>query len=221
MINVFSVPETFLKYDLALELLFALITGLLAAMAFGIYRMSRHYQAKFFGAAFTLISVSYLAQGLTSIFIITPLDESIDLASDALTLTDVNNLGANMHILLFTAGLVTLAYMTMGVRNWKVYTAIMLASTLGFVMSSNRLLFFYMLSVILFALVAYHYLVNYLRQRSVEALIVTIAFILLFIRSVYFVFSIGSETAYIIARVSAFAAYLLILVNLVRVKKNG
>ena len=62
MAGLYIIPEWFLGYDIALNLLFGIITLIVSLYAFKIYRLSSLKQSKLFGISFSFISISYFVQ---------------------------------------------------------------------------------------------------------------------------------------------------------------
>jgi len=129
----------------------------------------------------------------------------------------LNIAGIYAHMLLFTFGLVTLAYMTLKIRDLKAYflfAAIAIGTLLA---SSNKLYFFYALSSILLVYISFFYLRNFLQSRRANALIVFIGFLFLLFAKIHFIFSIGHGAFYVAGHLLEFVAYALILINLISI----
>ncbi|MBN1792773.1 hypothetical protein JW826_03755 [Candidatus Woesearchaeota archaeon] len=220
MHTVFLVPNWFLGYDVFLEFTFAAITLLASIMAFKVYSISGQPQARLFGAGFLLISLSYLVQAVLNLFILTEINEAIDNVIELVTITQVNGMGVWTHMILFLSGLAMLTYMTLNSRNWRLYVLTLALLMVAVWLSSSRLYAFYILSMVLLAFTALHYLLNFLLHKRVQTFIVFLAFLLLLFGSVHFTLSLVHSVEYVIGHLAALVAYTLILINLVMVWKH-
>ena len=151
------VPNWFLGYGLIFELAFAVITLAVSLYSFRIYKLSGQKQSKLFGTAFLLFSLSYFIQLFINIGIIFELNEVMTLLEfqDILTL---NSLAIFSHMVFFTLGLVTLAYMILNLKNKWVYIGFMALSMLFIFFSADRISFFYVLSSLLLIVISVYYL---------------------------------------------------------------
>ena len=129
----------------------------------------------------------------------------------------LSNFGIYDHMILFITGLVTLAYMTLKIKNISAYALFLAAILAVLLLSSNKLYFFYALSSILLIYISFYYLGNYLKSRKMSTLIVFTAFLFLLFGKTHFIFSIDHGTFYVAGHLLEFVAYTLILINLINV----
>ncbi|MBI2542257.1 hypothetical protein HYV80_06115 [Candidatus Woesearchaeota archaeon] len=129
----------------------------------------------------------------------------------------LSNFGIYSHMILFITGLVTLAYMTLKIKNINAYALFLAAILAVLLLSSNKLYFFYALSSILLIYISFYYLENYLKSRKMSTLIVFTAFLFLLFGKIHFIFSIDHGTFYVAGHLLEFVAYTLILINLIDV----
>ena len=210
------VPHWFLGYNILLELLFFAITLIVAVYALKVYQLSGHKQSKLFGITFLMISAAYLIQSVLNIVA----SYSTDICCDMQPISPMpaySLAGIYVHILLYASGLVTLAYMTLKLKDLKAYFLFMVVALTALLVSSNPLFFFYVISTILLIYVSFYYLKNYLDTKKSNALVVFIAFLFLMFAKVHFIFSIDHGTYYVAGHLLEFVAYVLILVNLLMV----
>ncbi len=214
--NCAIVPHWFSGYNAILEMIFFIITLLVGAYALKIYKLSGQRQSKLFGISFLMISAAYLAQSILNFAARYSMSEGC--STQSMTKIHVlGNLGIYAHMILFMAGLVTLAYMTLKIKDFKAYALFLAVILAVLLLSSNELYFFYALSSILLIYISFYYLRNYLRSRKISALIVFAAFLFLLFSSIHFIFSLDHGVFYVAGHLLEFVAYTLILVNLVKI----
>jgi len=218
--NVFLVPSWFFGYDVVLELIFAIITLSVGIYAFKIYNLSGQRQTKLFGGGFLFISASYFVQSILNFAIVSKLNENV---CQALKISDVavlNAVGIYAYIFLFIAGLVTLVYMTFRIKNWKIYSLLLLVSLLAITLIPNTLYFFYLLASVFLFYICTHYFSNYIKNKNPQKLLVLIAFGFLLFSTFHFIFSVNHSLYYAVGHILELIAYILILINLIRVIKK-
>ncbi|MEK6947540.1 MAG: hypothetical protein AABX32_08095 [Nanoarchaeota archaeon] len=216
MMNYAIVPHWFFGYNVLLEMLFFAITLLVGAYALKIYQISGQRQSKLFGISFLMISASYFIQSVLNFASSYSMADGCNTQTMSLAYT-LNIAGIYAQMLLFTVGLVTLAYMTLRIKNLKAYflfAAIAIGTLLA---SSAKLYFFYIISSILLIYISFFYLRNYLQSRKANALIVFIGFLFLLFAKIHFIFSINHGAFYVAGHLLEFVAYVLILINLISV----
>ncbi|MEK6955026.1 MAG: hypothetical protein AABW52_00040 [Nanoarchaeota archaeon] len=210
---VYVIPEWFFGYDIALNLLFGIITLIVSLYAFKVYKLSSLKQSKLFGLSFSFISISYFIQSFLTIILLSRLhvNKIISLAS----FTTWYNLALSLHILLFILGLVTLVYMTLNVNSKKIFSMILLLSLSTFLFTNDALHLFHFISAIVLVFIFYHYMLNLLNKKSLKNLLVTSSFGLIFISRIIFMVAVDYSIYYVIGDIIVLVAYLLILINLI------
>lgn len=217
MADAYIVPSWFFGYGISLELIFAVITLVLGIYSFRIYRLSGQRQIKYFGLSFALISVSYFLQSFFKFRTILEINENITHVLPFIELEILNNIGLKLHMMFFLAGLVTLTYMTFKVRDAKIYSIMLILSTLAVFFSTKVLYLFHLTSTILLAYILSHYILNYIKKRKKSRPLILLAFIFLLLGSMDFFFSTAHGTYYVMGHILELIAYLLILANLIAV----
>lgn len=228
MVHIPISQEWFFGLTIAFELLFAVAAFAVASYAFRVYYISRHRESKLFTYSFTLISVSYLLKALLNLFVYSELKEKASsFAIEGLDkfITNLNKIQITsyyLYILLFTAGLITLAYMTFRVKSWKVYTILIVTNLLAIYLSDDKsMLLFSLLSSLLVLYVCFHYLFEYMSRKNNKTLLLLIAFVAMFFSGLAFVFTKSYYGNYAIGHALELASYILIITSLVlTVRKN-
>ena len=217
MVNIFLTPRWIFGYDILLELAFALVTLFVRIYAFKVYRLTMQKQLKLFGIAFMFISISYFIQSYTNFAIISEIGENAGKILDTIEIGTLNSIGLYAHMLFFITGLVTLAYMSMRIDSIKTYTLLIILTIASLLFNPYLLYMFYILSSVLLVYIVAYYLFNYLKKRQHNTLLVLIAFVFLLFGSIHFSFSVNHSLYYAIAHILGLVAYMLILINLIRV----
>jgi len=220
IIYMYSSPDWFFGYSIFMELFFMLIILAVSYYSLKVYKLTGQRQAKLFSLAFLFIAAAYLVQSLFSLSIIYSLNQVV---SDALRIIGVNTFNMTIFFLrstFFLSGLVTLTYMTFKESSKKAYSLILILVFFSMILSWNRAYTFYLFSSIFLIYIASYYLVNYLKKKRLNTLLVLIAFIFLLFGSIHFIFSVNHALFYVIGHFLELIAYILILINLILVIKK-
>ncbi|MFH1500811.1 MAG: hypothetical protein ABIE22_02590 [archaeon] len=221
MVNLYVAPEWFFGYDFALEFIFAVVTLIVGIYAFKIYKLSNQRQSKLFGISFIFFSIAYFIQSLLNIGVISILEERVVNVNQINLLNAIGFWSIYVHIFLFLVGLVTLTYMTLKVRSAKVYTLILIISILSLIFSFNDIYLFYVLASLFLVFITLHYASNFARHKQKKTLLVLVAFIFLLVGNIHFIFVVNHALFYALGHILELVAYVLILINLIIVWKNG
>lgn len=215
MAMLYLVPRWFYGVDIAFELVFAVVTFLVALYAFYMYRLSAERECKLLSFGFIAVSISYLSWALVNLFITEKLlDGSRELSLEALSWLGM--LGVYAHVLFLTLGFATLAYVTFNVRNNRVYALFVSLTLIIVVFSYQKALTFYFVSALLLFYVALHYGIRYYKNRNLTTLLVFMGFLFLFLANAGFAFSFYQHVSYVAGHVLLLFGYALILIGLAK-----
>lgn len=215
----YVIPHWFFGFDIGLEILFAIITCLVAAFAFKINRVTGERKVKLLSIAFLLIGLSYIfLGGINYWFAHVASDQFREVSISELQTVGI--VGAYLYMLLFTSGLVTLTYLTAGMKKGKTYYLLFGLSLLVIASSFYKLITFRILSVFLLSFIVYQYLEDYLKNRNKKEFWILVSFVLLFLSSIDFIFSQIYYQAYIIGHLFELLAYAIILIVLIKSVKK-
>ena len=200
-----------------MELVFAIVAALVAFFSFKIYKISEEEDSKFFGISFSLISLSYTVWATMNLFLLSKISAEI-FEFELNNILSITYISALVQMGLFVIGLVTLTYSTLPKRTGGTYYLLAGLSLLAIVSSSLPLITFRIVSVLLLSFLLYHYMVEH---KSKKARLTLVAFALLLVSSIDFIFTIRYSLAYVIGHLLELVAYSLILTRLVSsVKKK-
>jgi hypothetical protein len=220
MASIAFIPEWFFIYGLIFGLVFAVITLVVSLYSFRVYRLSGQRQSKLFGTAFLLFSISYFIEFFLNLSIFSKLNEEIISLIDFQNIITLNNLSIVAHMLFFALGLVTLFYMILNVKNKWIYSGLMFLSILFLLFSANKIWFFFILSSFLLIIISVYYLEHSIKHSNKRSVLMVIAFFFLLISHIHFIFSVTQEFEYVLGSFFELAAYILILINLIKAIKK-
>lgn len=206
--------------SIGMELVFAIVTFLVAMYAFKIYKIACQREQKLFALGFLSIALSYLLWFILNLSAINKLNVSTNIfeIKDAIGLF---SFGAYAHMILFLAGLSMLVYITLKVENMRPLALIFSISILPLLIGPNAAVIFYAISVIFLLYLASHYFFEYFDNKNSHLITMLISFLLLAVGNFSLIIGIHKYQYYVLGHISSFAAYLLILINLILVLKHG
>lgn len=213
-------PEWFFGYDAALEFLFAIITIIVAGLAFHIHKRISEKQTKYLGFSFLFIGIGYLFQSILNFFVVTELNEKITEIINLRSIILFNTIGTDIQIFFMLIGIVLLTFMTIEPKNKKILYILLGITGLAIIFSFNPLYMFYAISSFLFIIIAEHFIINFKKHKQPKTLLIAIAFILLFFSKIHFLFAINHELFYVLGHLLELLAYSLILINFFMVLKR-
>ncbi len=219
MVNVFVVPQWFFGYDVALELLFSIITLLVALYGFKLYKLCNEKQFKYFGFAFLLIAISYFLQSIINVMIIYDLNTKLMSLMSFQFLYNLTIFEIYIHTLFFVVGLLLLTYNTFKIDNLRVFYLLFIIVMLAIFLSFNKVFMFYLVASVLLLYLVVYYAINYFSTKKTNALIMFIAMTLLLFSTLHFILAVNHGVYYVLGHIFEFIAYLLIASELYLVNR--
>lgn len=221
MVHVASLsPIWFNGYDVALELFFAVISLIVAGLAFRIYKKTSQRNISLFGISFLFIGVSYLIQSVINYLILSKLNENICRVIKIQSISAFNNFGLLVHILFMTIGLSVLVYLTCKQEKMRMLFLLILISVFGIFSSKNILYTFYLFSTVFLIIISWHFISNYLKNKKSKTLMIAIAFLFLLFGNFHFLVSVNHQLFYVLGHILELIAYILIVINYYAVLKK-
>lgn len=215
----FSGPE------FVIELIFALITFIIAFYANKIYKITKQRSIMLFGFGFFFVGLAYLIQAILNLLIfrnITTNDIIAIASGNAVVQSSIqlSILATISHIAFMILGLIFLAYVTLKERGVKILLLLLSISFVALVFSNDPLLVFYLLtSIYLLFITAQHYK-RHSNTRSYNSLYVFLGFALLFLGKLQLALSAIFGLLYITGLIVLLIGYLLLLASLMSVIKK-
>lgn len=221
MSHLYIVPDWFFGFDVTMELIFGIITLAVAVMASRIYKISKENSMKNFSVGFFFISISYLVWAAINLFIVSRTEGGL-LELEFEKIAIIGFIAIYSQIILFILGLATIVYATLASKKPRLYYLIAGLSLLVVASSLNKLVSFRILSVFLLTYLTYHFFTEWQHHKNKNLVLMFIAFTLLLISNLNFIFSTSYYQAYVIGHILELCAYLLIFRNLIKTsfKKN-
>lgn len=223
VISYFS-PSWFRGVDIMLEFSFFLISLLITLFAYKIYKETSNRSVKYFWIGFLFISIgNFILTIFNFLIILNPSNLIFDIVVTTINdsqVTFLELLGLYSHIISMIIGLSFLVYTTLKDKNTKTLILIIILSLTGTLLNDNNLYMFYLFSTILLGFILWHYIMNFIRNKKIETLLVTIAFVFLFFGNFHFLIAVNHEVFYVIGHTLEFFAYLLILGNLLLIRRK-
>ncbi len=218
MVDFYLVPSWFFGFDIALELVFGIITALVAFFSLKIYSLCKERDCRLLGIAFVSISISYFLLAFLNL-----LAASSQIGGEIITisLSEViipSSIWIYAYIFFFLLGLSLLAYLTFNVSNQKFFVLIASLSIIVVIFSKHAGISFNFVAAILLFYVFLYHLDKF--NRSKKGLLVMLAFLLLFFARMSFALSFLNPVPYVVDHLIELVAYSLLLINLVRVVKK-
>jgi len=206
-------PNWFYGYDVVLELFFAIMSLVVAALAFRLYKKTSQRNLALFGTSFLLIGFSYFIQSIINFLIISKVNENICRAIKIQSISSFNNLGLFVHIFFMTIGLSVLIYLTCKQERVRALFLLAFISLLGIFLSKNVVYSFYLFSSIFLVFISWHFISNYLKNKKSNTLVIALAFLFLLFSNIHFIVSVNHQLFYVIGHLLELIAYVLISVN--------
>jgi len=213
----YFIPDWFFSFSVGMELLFALITLAVAVAGAKIYFISKEKDIWRFSVGFFMISISYAAWAALNAHIAADLNKGEYLFS-LINPPLMHIIGAYVYMIFFIAGLVTLAFATFKSEKDKdsIYYVLLGLALTAVVASYSKFVTLRIVSLFLITFLAYHYFTEWYSNRNRKTYMIFIAFILLTLSNIFFIFIISSEFTYVAGHVLELGAYSLIFYTLVR-----
>lgn len=200
-------PEWFFGIDSLLGGFSALALLLVTLFSFKAYRFTKDSRYRTFTIAFGLMTLGLFGRALADFLVyigaqVHPL---------ALVLGYIGYMGATL------VSLVLLFALTLKSQQRSPFAALLLVSFVLILLSSSYRLSFHSIAVILLAFIAFHFVRNYFKKKSLTALAVCLSFVLLTLTHAAFIWDIVQTRFYIVGHLLHVAAFALLLFALVRV----
>lgn len=213
MASLYLIPHWFFGFDIAMELIFAVIALLVAFFAYRIYKVSEHEETKFFAIAFSLISASYIIWAGLNLFLVSNLTDKV-MEISLSNLFSINYILTLAYMCLFVLGLLTIAYSQFKIKSGRIYYIFVGLALIAVVSSTFPLITYRLLSIFLLTFIVYHYLAEHSAHKNRKTRLILSAFVLLLLSSIDFIFANYSYCAYVVGHFLELGAYCLILKSL-------
>lgn len=216
MIYSYIIPNWFARFDILIQFLFGLIAVAVAAFSYRIYKITKEKNIQQFSVGFLFIAISYMIWGLINLLLLTNSKTSIDFRLEHLQLAGL--LGVYAHMAFFIIGLLTIFYSNFRSNKREGFYLLLGLGLLSVFTYINEIAAYHLTAVFILFFINYHYLKEYFLYKNPKTLPVLIAFFLIFLGHLVFIFPV-TYSEYVVAHILELFAYSLILVSLVRTVK--
>lgn len=220
--SLYFVPAWFYQFDIALGVLFALVTAIVAVYSNSLYKIAKEREFRLFSISFAMLSLSYIMRiGLNAF-----LTSLIDINQGILRLSDINLISKASiyaYVFLFIGSYVTFAYTTLKVKGNRAYLLMLIPSMIAFTFSWNKSLTLYLITALFLLAILYHYARIYAQTQQPKIRAMLIAVTLLLASNIIFMFVADYQFyyGYIISSSIELCAYALIAFTLYQISKHG
>lgn len=235
MFRLFYTPTWFNEWEILFEFIILIIALLIAGYSWRVYRINQENRFAYFSLAFLLVALGPVFKILTSaILYFTPVREVA-----ATVLMPVAGAHLEFSALLYRTGFFLQMLPVLGA--WlliffisqkprdrlhkfhelsQIALFIYLILLISFV-SNFKYEVFYLTSAVLLSLITLNYYKRYLNQdRNKNTLLVMLAFLLIFISNVFFIFVFATQLLYVVGEIFLLAGFLLLLYTYSRIIKS-
>lgn len=216
------IPTWFLGLDLTFEILFCLFTALIAAYSFKIYKISEQKESKNFALAFTFLSLSYLVLIFLNSWFLSIITGNVRIL-DIDDFIGMKNLLVLSYTTFLILGFVTLFCTTLKAKSPSIFIALVSISLFSIFSTCNKSLIMFAIPSLLLLFITFFYFKEYRETKNNNTLLFGIAMLLLLASNIYmtFVGDYSSSNCYVISRFLEMAAYIIIILDLFSIIKNG
>lgn len=203
-------PEWFFGIDSLFEGFAALTLLLVTLFSLKAYRFTKDKRYRTFAIAFGFMTLGLIIRAVTDLLVHQKVGHS----------ATIFYYGYVAYIFAWLTALVILFALTLKSKQRTPFIALLLISLVLVLLSSSYFLSFHVISLILLIFIAVHFVRNYYQKRSLSALLVCTAFVLIAVAQVQFIVDMVWHKWYILGHLSHVVAFGLLLVALVKVLKN-
>lgn len=217
---LYSLPNWFHGIDVSLEIIFALITFLVAFFSFRIYNLTGEKEHRNFGIGFSIISFSYLLWAYLNHFIVSEVSESISVLN-LREIMAVSSVFIYFFMVLYTVGFFLVYNSTLNQKILENSSLMFIIISLSLYLACNKTLIFTLFSTLFPLFIFIYYLRTYSKTRKLPSLFLALAFVLISISGFLFMFAANNYIYYIIKHVLELVSYSLIALILLITLKYG
>ncbi len=219
VLNIYSVDPKLVGYDASLQLVFALITFLLAYYAWKVSKLGNQRAAKRMSISFLLISVSYAILSLFNFLIIGQLNAGLPKMQLVGKIILFNGLGLYFQIVFMIAGLALFTHTSLNMQRMRVFWLLFLLC-LAALHFGKTLFLSFLLAAILLLFTTYHYVEHYRKKKSTTALLICLAFGFWCLAKINYLFLMYNQIFYHIGNAFELISFLLFLYTLYLIRKQ-
>lgn len=214
-----TIPQWFANSGIILEIVFAIVTLMIAAYAYKIYKISKQRYILLFGLSFFSITIAYFIQAIINFLIqrsISSRDILSSIIPNHIPLIQLSVLAIGIHILFMIAGWALLAYVSLHEKNLRIFFLLTTISFIGLLFASNTILIYYLLASAFLGFITYQHYKKHNIQRNYNSMRIFFGFGLIFLGNIQLAASTFSIIFYFLGHITVLVGYILLLINLIK-----
>jgi hypothetical protein len=204
-------PQWFGGYDILFNVIFAIVTLLIAGLSYRARHLTKEKKYSYFGLAFLLIGIAHI------IFVIFAALQNTALANVLLVFDFV----FLIHMFLMLLAYFILILVILKIEN-KNAIALLLALLLLFVLFSYQYFIkFHIISFVLLAFLTWQFFQNYKVKKNINSKFVYISFFLLTCSHIFFAGIRASDAVYVAGEIFQLLGFILLFLVFAKVVTHG
>lgn len=219
-----NTPMWFIHSEIGIQLIFAIVTLLIAIYAYKTYRIARQQKSLYFGIGFLGISIAYFIQAIFNFLLLRKISTcgmlSFLAGHSIETTMTLSIFVVFIHMLFMITGFAILAHLTLKEKNVKSLYLVWIVSLIALFFAANLSLVFYIILTVLLGFITLQYDLRFIKKPRTETFLVFLGFGLLFLGIIQLALATRLSTLYISGHLVTLTGYILLLVNLIRIVKK-
>ena len=221
--DAYHIPPGFFVYNLVFGLVFLITAMLVSLFSYRVYKLTKQDQLKLFSLAFLGFSLAYITRLVTDVTSFFRLNLILTEGMNRHELREImfsNVLSDYAFMLFFIGGLILLTYMTFKTKNRPMLFLLFGTVVISLLLNPLPLFLFHVLASLFFIIIVIHYYKNYKIKRKLQAFLVFLAFVFLFLGNLTLIFSTRNPMPFTLGRILELVAYFFILTDLILIYKK-
>ncbi len=222
--DAYHIHSGFFVYNLVFGLIFLITTSLVSIFSYRVYKLTRQDQLRLFSLAFLGFSLAYAVRSLIELITFSKLNVMLvdgmgrrEIAEVIFPLRAVSDYA---FMLFFIGGQILLTYMTFKTKNRPMLFLLFGTVFLSLLLNPLPLFLFHILASLFFIIIVIHYYKNYKIKRKLQAFLVFLAFVFLFLGNLTLILSTRNPAPFTLGRILELIAYFFILTDLILIYKK-
>ncbi len=212
-----ATPSWFLTLQVALQIVFALVTILVAFYSYKVYKLSKQRSIMIFGVAFLGMGAAYAIQAVLNYAVVIGVSTTNIIGTSATSsVIPLSVVAVFLHMFAMTGGLILLSYVTLKERSFKLFSLISSLAFVALLFSSHPQLVFFLITGLLLFFITGQHIQRYARSNSKGSLYVGVGFGLWLLGQTQLALAHFFDGLYVSGHVFVLAAFIVFLWNLAR-----
>lgn len=210
-------PEWFRFFETTFQIMFAVITMLIAGFGYKAYKMSEDRKFKYFTAGFFMLSIGFILLAVSNFLIYTEFYDGIVSRFYGINFANLIYFG---HIVLMMAGYMLLLVIAMRLQTRRLIALLFSFLFLFALFSYQYYLKFHVISLMLLGFMAWQFFDNYREKKKFNSGLVFSGFYMLAFAELFLLGIIFVPSLYVVGNVLQLVGYGLLLWMFIRVQRG-